>query len=253
MAPELSAITKVKKLHEARFVRKSPYSEDLSARRPGFRLHGCCCDAHYVYTPVSTVESVYTSEPRETGGEITRLLHEWRGGSREAEQQLFALAFPNLRRLAHYLMQRERKDHSLQATELIGQIYFRMVAAQDRDWQNRQHFFAIAARAMRRYLIDHARGRPSAQFTAIEGIEALLPAQSEKIDLALTVDRLLDELAETKPEWSMLVEMKFFLGLNDEETAEAMGVKLRTMQRAWSDARRWLYARMETGNVSGAG
>src|SRR5580693_3146544 len=115
-------------------------------------------------------------------GEITLLLHQWREGRREAENQLFTLAFPNLRRLAHYLMQRERKDHSLQATELIGQIYFRMVAAQDRDWQNRQHFFAIAARAMRRYLIDHARGRPSAQFTAIEGIEALLPAQSEKID-----------------------------------------------------------------------
>jgi RNA polymerase sigma factor (TIGR02999 family) len=182
-------------------------------------------------------------------GDITHLLRQWREGSREAENQLFTLVLPNLRRLAHYLMQRERKDHSLQATELIGQIYFRLVAAKDRDWRNRKHFFAIAARAMRRYLIDHARGRPSAEFVALEGFENFLPADSRKIDLAITVDRLLDELAETKPEWSMLVEMKFFLGLTDEEAAEAMGVKLRTMQRTWNDARRWLFTRMETGDA----
>jgi RNA polymerase sigma factor (TIGR02999 family) len=158
-----------------------------------------------------------------------------------------------LRRLAHYLMQRERKDHSLEATELVDQIYFRLVAAKERDWQSRKHFFAIAARAMRRYLIDHARGRPSAEFLALEGLENVLPADSGKIDLAVTVDRLLDELAETKPEWSMLVEMKFFLGLTDDEAAEAMGVKLRTMQRTWSDARRWLYTRMEPGHAQSAG
>jgi RNA polymerase sigma factor (TIGR02999 family) len=186
-------------------------------------------------------------------GDITYLLHQWREGSREAENQLFTLVLPNLRRLAHYLMQRERKDHSLQATELVGQIYFRMVAAKDRDWQNRKHFFAIAARAMRRYLIDHARGRPSGEFVALEGFENILPADGVKVDLAITVDRLLDELAETKPEWSMLVEMKFFLGLTDEEAAEAMGVKLRTMQRTWSDARRWLYTRMEPGHAQSAG
>jgi RNA polymerase sigma factor (TIGR02999 family) len=186
-------------------------------------------------------------------GDITQLLHQWRAGSRDAENQLFALVLPNLRRLAHYLMQRERKDHSLQATELVDQIYFRMIAAKERDWQNRKHFFAIAARAMRRHLIDHARGRPAAEFVALEGLENILPADSEKADLAIVVDRLLDELSETKPEWSMLVEMKFFLGLTDEEAAEAMGVKLRTMQRTWSDARRWLYTRMEPGRAQSAG
>jgi DNA-directed RNA polymerase specialized sigma24 family protein len=106
---------------------------------------------------------------------------------------------------------------------------------------------------MRRYLIDHARGRPSAEFVALEGFENILPADSGKADLAIAVDRLLDELAETKPEWSMLVEMKFFLGLTDEEAAEALGVKLRTMQRTWSDARRWLYTRMEPGHAQSAG
>ena len=186
-------------------------------------------------------------------GEITILLRQWREGSREAENQLFTLVLPNLRRLAHYLMQRERKDHSMQATELVGQIYFRMVAAKDRDWRNRKHFFAIAARAMRRYLIDHARGRPTGEFVALEAFESFLPADSGKVELAITVDRLLDELAKTKPEWSMLVEMKFFLGLTDEEAAEAMGVKLRTMQRSWSDARRWLFTRMEARRAQSAG
>ena len=189
----------------------------------------------------------------ESTGEITQLLQQWRAGSREAENQLFTLVAPNLRRLAHYLMQRERKGHSLQATELVDQIYFRLVAAKERDWRNRKHFFAIAARAMRRHLIDHARGRPSGEFLALEGLENILPADSGKIDLAVTVDRLLDELAGTKPEWSMLVEMKFFLGLTDEEAAEAMGVKLRTMQRTWSDARRWLYERVEPGHAQSAG
>ena len=186
-------------------------------------------------------------------GDITLLLREWREGNREAENQLFTLVLPDLRRFAHYLMQRERKDHSMQATELVDEIYFRMVAAKERDWQSRKHFYAIAARAMRRYLIDHARGRPSGEFVALEGLEEILPADGRKIDLAIAVDRLLDELAKTKPEWSMLVEMKFFLGLTDEEAAEALGVKLRTMQRTWSDARRWLYVRMEPGNAQSAG
>ncbi len=185
-------------------------------------------------------------------GDITQLLQRWQEGSRDAENQLFSLVMPNLRRLAHYLMQRERKDHSMQATELIGQIYFRMVAARERDWQNRKHFFAIAARAMRRYLIDHARGRPSAELVALEGLQDFLPAAGGKMDLAITMDALLDEMAETKPEWASVVEMKFFLGLTDDEVAEAMGIKLRSMQRAWSDARRWLFTRMERGESAHA-
>src|SRR4051794_18607958 len=123
-------------------------------------------------------------------GEISLLLQKWRDGSRTAENELFAVVMPNLRRLARYMMARERKGHTLQPTELVDQIYFRMVAAKNRDWRNRQHFFAIAARAMRRYLIDHARGRPDAQFVPIEGMQNLLPADSAKLDLAVHIDRL---------------------------------------------------------------
>src|SRR5579859_499849 len=148
--------------------------------------------------------------PDETG-DITLLLQQWREGSPTAENELFAIVMPNLRRLARHMMMRERKGHTLQATELVDQIYLRMVKAKNQDWRNRQHFFAIAARAMRRYLIDHARGRPNAQFVALEGIENLLPASSIKLDLAVTIDRLLDELGKTRPEWCTLVEVKYFL------------------------------------------
>jgi RNA polymerase sigma factor (TIGR02999 family) len=182
-------------------------------------------------------------------GDITQLLNEWRDGSKQAEDELFTLVLPNLRRLARYLMKGERKGHSLQPTELVDQIYLRLIRAKDRDWQSRAHFFAIAGRAMRRYLIDHARGRPNAEFVALEGIKDFLPANSAKLDLAITVDRLLDRLAETKPEWCRLAEVKYFLGLTDEEAADALGIKLRTMQRMWLDARQWLYAQTEAGDA----
>src|SRR5579862_727601 len=134
-------------------------------------------------------------------GDITQLLHEWREGNPAAENELFTLVMPNLRRLAHYLMKGERQGHSLQPTELVDQLYFRLVAAKDRDWQNRGHFFAIAGRAMRRYLIDHARGRAGADFVALEGVKDFLPAVSAQVELAVMVDHLLEKLAETKPEW----------------------------------------------------
>jgi len=183
--------------------------------------------------------------------DITRLLHEWGAGSREAENELFALVMPDLRRLARYLMRGERQGHSLQATELVNQIYVRLVAARNQDWRNRRHFFAIAARAMRRHLIDHARGRPSVRFTTL-GMDDLLPGTSPRLDLAVTIDSLLDQMAGVQPEWCQIVEFKYFLGLNDEEAADILGIKLRTLQRAWRDARQWLFERLEPGNAQHA-
>jgi RNA polymerase sigma-70 factor (ECF subfamily) len=178
-------------------------------------------------------------------GDITQLLQQWREGSREAENELFTAVTPNLRRLARYMMKGERQGHSLQPTELVDQIYFRLVRAKDRDWRNRSHFFAVAARAMRRYLIDHARGKPETVMVALDRIGEALPATSTKLDLAITVDRLLDQLAETKPDWCRIVEVKYFLGLTDQEAADVLGMKVRTMQRMWLEARQWLFAQAE--------
>lgn len=190
---------------------------------------------------------------KQTGEEITLLLQKWRAGSRTAENELFDIVMPNLRRLAHYLMKGERKGHSIQPTELVDQIYLRLVNARDQDWQSRQHFYAIAARAMRRYLIDHARGRPDADFVALDGIENLLPGRTANLDLAVTVDRLLEDLGQIKPEWCTLVELKYFLGLTDEEAAETLGLKVRTMQRMWRDVRQWLFEQIEATNAGQSG
>jgi RNA polymerase sigma factor (TIGR02999 family) len=183
-------------------------------------------------------------------GEITELLARWRLGSPDAENELFNLVNADLRRLAHYVMRGEREGHFLQATELVDQIYIRLIAAKDRDWQSRQHFFAIAARSMRRYLIDLARGRPKAEFVCVEKAEVHLPAGGDKIALAVTVDKLLYKLAAVHPEWCNLVELKYFLGLTEEEAAEVMDIKLRTAQRMWCDARQWLFEHMEQANAA---
>jgi RNA polymerase sigma factor (TIGR02999 family) len=181
----------------------------------------------------------------ETSIAITRLLQLWREGDREAENQLFDTVLPRLRRLAQYLMRRERRDHTLQPTELVDEVYLRLVAAQDRDWRSRQHFYAIAARAMRRFLVDYARGRPRAGVVALEELERYLPAADRRLEQALDIDQYLDELAKVASEWCTIVELKFFIGLTDEETAEAMGLSVRTMQRMWRDARHWLFERVE--------
>ena len=181
-------------------------------------------------------------------GDITQLLREWRDGNTEAETVLFELVHADLRRLARRQIKGERTGGSLQPTELVDQIYLRLVRAKDRDWQSRQHFFAVAARAMRRYLIDRARARPKAAFTAFDDLAQFLPAESAKVDLAIGVGKLLDELETANPEWCSLVELKFFLGMSDEEAAGVLGIRLRTMQRMWHNARRWLFERMESGD-----
>ena len=178
-------------------------------------------------------------------GEVTQLLHAWGSGDRSVEDRLFALVLPDLHKLANRLMRGERRDHSLQPTELLNEAYCRLLTARERDWQSRSHFLALAARAMRRLLIDHARGRPKAAKVPIGDLEGLLSGRNEQIELALSIDGLLDEMEPEHSQWCSIVELKFFLGFTDEETAEALGLPLRTMQRRFGDARCWLYERLK--------
>ncbi len=186
--------------------------------------------------------------PDETG-EITQLLRDWSDGDSKAESALFELVQADLHRLAHFRILGERKNSSLQTTELVDHIYIRLVSAKNRDWQSRQHFFAIAGRAMRHHLIDLARARPQAELIGIGELEQLVPGHTAKLDVAITVGKLLDELEKMHPDWCKVVELKFFLGLNDEEAADVLRVKLRTMQRMWHEARRWLFERMESDDA----
>ncbi len=175
------------------------------------------------------------------------MLRAWSGGDRSVEERLFELVLPDLHRIARALMRRERQDHSLQPTALLNETYFRLVGARANDWENRRHFFAVAARAMRRLLIDHARARPTGVKIPIAGFEDLLRGREAQMELAVSMDTLLDELSEKHPEWCSVVEMKFFWGFTDEEAASALGLPLRTAQRHFGDARRWLFERMEPG------
>lgn len=179
-------------------------------------------------------------------GEITSLLHAWSEGDRSVEARLFELVMPDLHQIAEHLMRRERPGHSLDPTALVNEAYCRLVGARERDWQNRRHFFAMAARAMRRLLIDHARGRPQAQTVSIAGMEGWLRASGGKIEEAAAIDGLLIQLQPEHPDWCTIVDLKFFMGFTDEETADALGMPVRTVQRKFGDARRWLFERLES-------
>lgn len=182
-------------------------------------------------------------------GDITGLLRRWREGNSEAEGELFRRVMPDLRKLARYFMRGERKGHTLQSNELVDEIYLRLAGAKDCDWQDRGHFFAFSARAMRRYLIDYARRRGSNQFVPMAELEGVLRTSGSKVETALTIAALLDELEQSSPDLCTIVEMKFFLGLSDQDAADALGLKLRSLQRRWQDARGWMFERLRVGRT----
>jgi RNA polymerase sigma factor (TIGR02999 family) len=178
--------------------------------------------------------------------EITQLLHLWRTGDYEAEAKLFELVLPELRTLAARYLRRERNGHTLQPTALVNEAFLRLAAAKDIDWHDRGHFLALAARIMRRHLIDHARSRPDVRFLALEGLPEYVLSNHTKLELVVAVDELLDELGKEYPQRRAVVELKFFLGLTDTEAAGALGLSLHTFQREWYRARRWLFERLST-------
>jgi RNA polymerase sigma-70 factor (ECF subfamily) len=178
-------------------------------------------------------------------GDVTTLLRAWSAGDRSVESRLFEVVLPDLRRLAQHFMRQEPAGQTLQASALLNEAYLRLVKARERDWESRRHFFAIAARVMRRLLIDHARGRPAVEHVGLEQLAGLMNRRTPQIEEALAIDTLLDELEAVHPELCQVVELRFFLGLTEEESAEALRVPLRTVQRRYSDARRWLFEKLE--------
>ena len=197
---------------------------------------------------------IFEQSMQEKNGDsdITRLLRMWAAGDRTVENELFNLVLPQLRRVARALLNKERGGHPLQATELVNDVFTALVRAKDRDWQDRAHFFAIAARAMRWRLIDMGRQRQGREIVPLDGLDSLLRDRCVNLDQAMEINQLLDELAATHPDWCMVVEMKCFLGLSDQEAADALGMPLRTVQRMWHDAREWLFERTKKANASAA-
>ena len=192
------------------------------------------------------------SEP--ASREVTMLLQAWGGGDKTALDRLTPMVYRELRRIAGRMMAAERPNHTLQATALVNEAYVRMVDTRQVKWQDRAHFFALCARAMREILIDHARARGSAKRgggeVAIQLDEALAADPSPEANL-LELDAALKRLAEIDPRKSQVVELRFFGGLNLEETAEALNVSTKTVQRDWDMARGWLYRELHSKQQNG--
>ena len=182
--------------------------------------------------------------------EVTQLLVDWSNGDQAALDKLMPLVYDELHRMAKRHMGRERPGHTLQATALVNEAYLRLVDQRSVRWQNRAHFFSIAARLMRRILVDRAR----AHHYAKRGGRAIKVSLGEAIDVSkeraaelVSLDDALTALATIDSRKSQVVELRFFGGMSVDETAEVLGVSSVTVMRDWSTARAWLHRRMSKG------
>jgi len=191
----------------------------------------------------------------DTSTEVTVLLSELTKGNPEAGAKLIPLVYGELRRMAGGYMRREREGHTLQATALVHEAYLKLLGQHSVDWQNRAHFFGIAAQVMRRVLIDHARGhirdKRGGGHEALPLDEALVfsPQRAEEF---LELDEALERLAKLDPRQAKIVELRFFGGLTVEETAEVVGTSPKTVKRDWSVAKAWLHGELKASYESGA-
>lgn len=175
--------------------------------------------------------------------EVTRLLRDWGNGDQQALEKLVPLIYNELRQMAHKCLYRERPGHTLQTTALVHEAYLKLIDQRDARWQNRAHFFAIAAQAMRRILVDSARrhtalkrGGPAENLALEEAANVSL----EPDPILLPLDEALITLAEIDSQQSRIVELRFFGGLTIEETAEVMKLSTDMIKREWAMARAWL-------------
>lgn len=183
---------------------------------------------------------------RESGAlEITQLLREWSAGKAEALENLLPLVYAELHRQAAGFLRKEKQGHTLQTTALIHEAYIRLIDRRDVTWQSRTHFFAVAAQAMRRILVDYARAKHrdkrGGDNTKLSLEEAtLVAAKDEGVDL-VALDEALTRLAQRDKQQARVVELRYFSGLSLEETAEALHVSRATVARDWEAARAWLH------------
>jgi len=176
--------------------------------------------------------------------QVTELLRRWSGGDVAAREALVPLVYDELRRLARYYLASQRSDHTLQSTAIVHEAYLRLAGHDKVHWENRSHFFAVAAQLMRRILVDHARKRNAAKrggpnLTLLVE-EAAKPSSRREMDL-VALDDALKALAELDERQSRIVELRFFGGLSIEDTSRVLEISPATVKREWSTARAWLY------------
>ena len=179
----------------------------------------------------------------EANSSVTQLLQQYRNGKREALDALFPLVYDELKRLAASRLRDERPDHTLQPTALVHEAYLRLIDQHSSDWQNRAHFFGLAAEMMRRILVNHAVKRNAdkrfGNQTRLALDEAISFANERDVNL-ISLDEALNELVKFDEQQAKIVELRFFTGLSIEETAEVLGVSDSTVKREWRMAKAWL-------------
>ncbi len=177
--------------------------------------------------------------------EITEMLQEWSSGNREALDELMPLIYTELHRQAAQFLRRERQNHTLQTTALIHEAYVKLIDQREVKWQNRAHFFAIAAQAMRRILVDYAKTKNrekrggSAENLPLEEALQIQAKEEKSVDL-IALDEALERLAEIDEQQARVVELRYFADLSLEATAEALHISRATAARDWSMAKAWL-------------
>ncbi len=178
---------------------------------------------------------------------VTQLLGRWTGGDRAALEALMPMVYDELRRLARSYLGRERPDHTLQSTALVHEAYLRLIEQKNVTWQNRAHFFGIAAQMMRRILVDHARNRQAVKrgsgASKLTLDEGLADTNQREVDL-VALDQALHTLSRIDPQQSQIVELRFFGGLSIEDTSEVLKISPATVKRNWAMAKAWLYREM---------
>ena len=181
---------------------------------------------------------------------ITQLLKQWRSGEQTALDQLLPLVYDELHRVAQRAIRQQPAGHTLQTTALINEAYLRMCNMPQIEWQDRAHFFAVAARVMRHLLVDHARAQVTAKrgggAQRVDFDEAAIYASERSAEL-LALDDALNRLAAADDKKSRIVELRYFGGLTVEEVAEVLGIAVITVKREWAKARLWLYHELQTG------
>ena len=176
--------------------------------------------------------------------EVTQLLRECSNGNKEAFDQLMPVVYDELRRLAHHYMRHERPGQTMQTTALVNEAYLRLIDYKRMQWQGRAHFFAVAAQAMRRILVEQARKHQAAKRGGDAQrvtLDETAVVSRERIDEVIAVDAALSKLETLDERKGRIVELRFFSGLNVEETAEVLGISAPTVKREWRAAKAWLH------------
>jgi RNA polymerase sigma factor (TIGR02999 family) len=205
-------------------------------------------------SPISTMHRG-ESAGGPVSGDISTLLRAWSDGDQGALAELMPIVYEELRRLARRYMKRERAGHSLQTTALVHEAYIRLVDYKRMHWQDRAHFLAVSAQAMRRILVDHARRRNVKRGADAEhvSLDAAAVVSTDASHDFVSLDDALNALAERAPRKAQVVELRFFGGLSVDETAEVLHVSSITVMREWKTAKAWLYRELTGRSGNGPG